>query len=181
MLFRYAFSYKDYIDPHHIYAGRLPFFYALRDSFGLKDVLADSLTTAAGTGFSYRTFESAGEGESGGRGGMIHQGKGRDRRVKAGLRYKDGGKTKYWLGEEDRLLANEVRGQRVRNVESSASPEGRDYDDLEEESDANSLGFGDANDQVVEALYADSRRLEYGDQFPHLSVFVLLILFDKIR
>lgn len=66
--------------------------YALRDSIlGYKDVLGDSITTLRGSGFSYRTFEPAEGG--------LHSSTGdaRARRAKAGLRYADGGKTKYWL------------------------------------------------------------------------------------
>lgn len=53
------------------------------------------MTAVKGTGFSYRTFEPAE--------GQVHQGLGRERRVRAGLRYAEGGKKKYWLdmpGEE---------------------------------------------------------------------------------
>lgn len=66
--------------------------YAVRDSiFGYKDVLGDSLTTLRGSGFSYRTFEPAEGG--------LHSATGdaRAKRARAGLRYADGGKTKYWL------------------------------------------------------------------------------------
>jgi hypothetical protein len=136
--------------------------------------LADSLTTAKGTGFSYRTFEPA--GDEVGRG--IHQGQGRERRVKAGLRYAKGGKTKYWLpevGEEQSLLDNghRSRGKRERQILSRREGEieeewnrrvleegGREYD--EDESEPESLGFGEGKDEDIEALYTDSRRLEYG-------------------
>lgn len=93
LLHMYAFSYKDYMPSKtRTYSGRLPFMYALRDSIlGYKDVLGDSLTTLRGSGFSYRTFEPAEGG--------LHSATGdaRARRAKAGLRYADGGKTKYWL------------------------------------------------------------------------------------
>lgn len=102
----------DYIDQNHTYSGRLPFFHALRDSFGYKDVISDSMTTVKGTGFSvrsswlfsltlsctlthispylqYRTFEPAS--------GTLHVGLSRERRQKAGLRYTNGGQQKYWL------------------------------------------------------------------------------------
>jgi hypothetical protein len=86
----YAFSHRDFIDAHNLYAGRLPFVVALRDSLlGYKDAFQDSLTTLRGTGFSYRTFEPVEGG--------VHQGLGRDRRVRAGLRYVDGGRAKRWL------------------------------------------------------------------------------------
>ncbi|KAM0786991.1 hypothetical protein ACM66B_002409 [Microbotryomycetes sp. NB124-2] len=92
----YAFSYTDYIDRHQVYSGRLPVWYAIRDVLGYKDVLMDSVTALKGSGFSYRTFEPAAGG--------IHVGRGQERRAKAGLRYKDGGKKKYWLampGDEE--------------------------------------------------------------------------------
>ena len=89
----YAFSHRDYLpSKSRTYSGRLPFIYAFRDSLlGYKDVLDDSLTTFRGTGFSYRTFEPAEGG--------LHSttGDARARRARAGLRYADGGKTKYWL------------------------------------------------------------------------------------
>lgn len=93
VLHLYAFSHKDYLPSQtRTYAGRLPVKYAIRDSLlGFKDVLDDSLTTFRGTGFSYRTFEPAEGG--------LHSATGdaRARRARAGLRYADGGKTKYWL------------------------------------------------------------------------------------
>lgn len=89
VLHLYAFSYTDFIDKDHLYSGRLPFFYALRDALGLGDVLADSVDTVKGTGFSYRTFEPAQ--------GPVHVGRAQDRRIKAGLRYAEGGSSKYWL------------------------------------------------------------------------------------
>lgn len=49
----------------------------------------DSLVTLRGQGFSYSTFESS---ES-----AVHSGQARANRIKAGLRYADGGKRKYWL------------------------------------------------------------------------------------
>lgn len=93
ILHLYAFSHRDYMPSStRMFSGRLPFYYALRDSLlGYKDVLSDSLTTFKGTGFSYRTFEPAEGG--------LHSASGdaRARRARAGLRYADGGKTKYWL------------------------------------------------------------------------------------
>lgn len=85
----YAFSPKDYIDPFSRYQSRLPVIYALRDAIGMYDVISDSLTTIRGTGYGYQTFEPSE--------GVMHQGLGRDRRVRAGLRYTQGGKAKYWL------------------------------------------------------------------------------------
>ncbi|EPQ28518.1 uncharacterized protein PFL1_03821 [Pseudozyma flocculosa PF-1] len=85
----YAFSHKDYVDPFAHYAARLPVYYALRDCIGLYDVFSDSLTTVRGTGYGYQTFEPSE--------GVVHQSLARERRSKAGLRYTQGGKAKYWL------------------------------------------------------------------------------------
>lgn len=93
VLHLYAFSHKDYLPTKtQTYSGRLPFWFAFRDSLlGYKDVLDDSLTTLRGTGFSYRTFEPAEGG--------LHSvtGDARAKRARAGLRYADGGRKKYWL------------------------------------------------------------------------------------
>lgn len=85
----YAFSPRDYVDPFSSYQSRLPAYYALRDAIGIYDVISDSLTTIRGTGYGYQTFEPSE--------GVIHQRLGRERRVRAGLRYTQGGKAKYWL------------------------------------------------------------------------------------
>ncbi|KAJ9474827.1 Transmembrane protein 184-like protein [Pseudozyma hubeiensis] len=85
----WAFSHTDYIDPFAHYAARLPVYYALRDCIGMYDVFSDSLTTVRGTGYVYQTFEPSE--------GVIHQPLARERRSKAGLRYTQGGKGKYWL------------------------------------------------------------------------------------
>lgn len=85
----YAFSPKDYIDPFSSYQSRLPAYYAIRDALGMFDVISDSLTTIRGTGYGYQTFEPSE--------GVMHQGLGRERRSRAGLRYTKGGKAKYWL------------------------------------------------------------------------------------
>ncbi|OBZ78333.1 hypothetical protein A0H81_01686 [Grifola frondosa] len=85
----YAFSTRDFVDPHTAYVARMPMLYAFRDAFGLKDVVEDTKATLRGEGMDYREFEPSE--------GQIHQGAGRDRRIRAGLRYSQGGKRKYWL------------------------------------------------------------------------------------
>lgn len=85
----YAFSHTDYIDKHLMYAARMPVYYAFRDAFGLKDVWVDFRSTLRGEGMDYRAFEPAE--------GFVHLGQGRERRIRAGLRYAEGGQKKYWL------------------------------------------------------------------------------------
>lgn len=47
----YAFSYQDYVQASDRLAGRMPFWYAVRDSFGILDVQSDMLATFYGTGY----------------------------------------------------------------------------------------------------------------------------------
>jgi hypothetical protein len=101
----YAFSYKDFIDPRISFVARMPFYYAFRDAFGLLDVVEDSKTTLRGEGMDYREFEPAE--------GVMHQGLGRERRIRAGLRYSKGGQRKYWLPKSD--SGNPGRTERAVN------------------------------------------------------------------
>ncbi|KAF8154489.1 organic solute transporter Ostalpha-domain-containing protein [Crassisporium funariophilum] len=103
----YAFSYKDYIDPHHTFVARMPMYYAFRDAFGLLDVVEDSKATLRGEGMDYREFEPAE--------GFMHQGDGRDRRIRAGLRYSKGGQRKYWLPKATEESRPPGLGERVMN------------------------------------------------------------------
>lgn len=86
---QYAFSTVDFVDPYAKYVARMPMGFAFRDAFGLKDVVEDCKSTFRGEGMDYREFEPSE--------GFMHQGAGRDRRIRAGLRYSQGGKRKYWL------------------------------------------------------------------------------------
>ncbi|KAI0777429.1 organic solute transporter Ostalpha-domain-containing protein [Trametes elegans] len=85
----YAFATRDYVDKNSSFVARMPFPYAFRDAFGLRDVVEDVKATLRGEGMDYREFEPSE--------GQIHQGAGRDRRIRAGLRYSQGGRRKYWL------------------------------------------------------------------------------------
>ncbi|KAI0300067.1 organic solute transporter Ostalpha-domain-containing protein [Multifurca ochricompacta] len=84
-----AFSHRDYVDKKLAYVGRMPMRHALRDAFGFKDVLEDARVTLNGRGMDYREFEPSD--------GHMHQGLGRERRIRAGLRYSRGGQGKYWI------------------------------------------------------------------------------------
>ncbi|KMU77751.1 transmembrane protein 34 [Coccidioides immitis RMSCC 3703] len=53
----YAFSWHDYADPT-ISAARMPIIYALRDAFGIKDLIQDSKETFRGENYEYRKFDS---------------------------------------------------------------------------------------------------------------------------
>ncbi|PFH47496.1 hypothetical protein AMATHDRAFT_151933 [Amanita thiersii Skay4041] len=103
----FAFSYTDYIDPKLHYCARMPIRYAFKDAFSIKDIVEDSKATLRGKGMDYREFEPAE--------GVMHQGLGRYRRIKAGLRYSKGGKKKYWL--PDARGGQQDEGRLVRAVD----------------------------------------------------------------
>ncbi|KAJ3549122.1 hypothetical protein NMY22_g1006 [Coprinellus aureogranulatus] len=191
----FAFSYKDYIDTHHTFVARMPFYYAFRDAFGLKDVIEDSKATLRGEGMDYREFEPAE--------GFMHQGAGREARMRAGLRYSQGGQKKYWLPKADpSTVPIEGRGERLLNkaiakvagedqTESVHAPllsrqaqsvvhlapdmmEDRDdepsfWGDPEVE-DGYELPFGDI-DEADEELFEHSKRYLFGDyNYPCIDV-----------
>ena len=174
----YAFSHIDYINPKLMYAARMPIFYAIRDAFGLKDLVEDTKTTFRGEGIDYREFEPAE--------GLIHQGSGRDRRIRAGLRYAQGGQKKYWLPMPADVT--EARGDRtgiVHNVAQRLTNSERDdevYAPLLDDQAVNvvhdshngyhekavvdrkgfELPFGDP-DEEEEMLYESSKNYLFGD------------------
>ena len=182
----YAFSYKDYIDPLHTFVARMPMYYAFRDAFGLLDVVEDTKTTLRGEGMDYREFEPAE--------GHIHQGAGRDRRIRAGLRYSKGGQKKYWLPKANTEAPN--RAERAFNRIAGRDPDGssttpflaRDSDDVvhlapdlspheeetvwdgPDEDDGYDLPFGDL-DEADEELFAHSKKYLFGDyNYPCIDV-----------
>ncbi|KXN91587.1 hypothetical protein AN958_00380 [Leucoagaricus sp. SymC.cos] len=181
----YAFSYKDFIDSTISYVARMPFYYAFRDAFGLRDVVEDSKTTLRGEGMDYREFEPAE--------GFMHQGIGRDRRIRAGLRYSKGGQRKYWLpkatseppgrGERavNRAIARVAGRDQTEEVHAPLLPPQADnvvhlapdlqHDEEEhdiwegragEAEDGYELPFGDL-DEAIEELYEHSKKYIFGD------------------
>ncbi|KAF5353999.1 hypothetical protein D9756_006987 [Leucocoprinus leucothites] len=188
----YAFSYKDFIDSKISYVARMPFYYAFRDAFGLRDVIEDSKTTLRGEGMDYREFEPAE--------GFMHQGVGRDRRIRAGLRYSKGGQRKYWLPKT--TAEPPGRGERAVN-RAIARVAGRDQTEevhapllpsqarsvvhlapdmqpdeehniweggVEDAEDGYELPFGDLDD-AIEELFEHSKKYIFGDyNYPCIDV-----------
>jgi Organic solute transporter Ostalpha len=114
----YAFSFVDFLDPSRSYIARMPMYYAFRDAFGIRDVVEDSKVTLRGQGMDYREFEPSE--------GYMHQGEGRERRIRAGLRYSKGGKKKYWLPQTTR--ETQPRGTLGRGVNKAIGKiAGSDY------------------------------------------------------
>ncbi|KAJ7582640.1 DUF300 domain-containing protein [Mycena floridula] len=180
----FAFSYTDFMNLDHPYSyvARMPFYYAFRDAFGLLDVIEDTKATLHGEGMDYRAFEPSE--------GFIHQGMGRDRRIRAGLRYVGGGKGKYWLPKRDESsrLARGVNrlagGQEGVHAPLLADQADRtvhlapDLLDEEDEGlwepqnieDGFALPFGDL-DAGDEELFDHSRQYVFGDyNYPTIDV-----------
>lgn len=115
---------------------------AIQDSFGLKDVVMDTLDTLRGSGFNYRSFEPSE--------GVPHMGSSRTSRIMAGLRYSNMTAKKHWLepAPTSRFL-NSSRGMNEENIPDNDS-ESLEFDDP------------DPNDKM-EILYTASRKMVFGD------------------
>ncbi len=147
-----AFSHRDYIDNKLAYVGRMPMRHAFRDAFGLKDVVEDARATLGGQGMDYREFEPSE--------GHMHQGLGRERRIRAGLRYSRGGQGKYWLPQ--------VSGPRPieRTFEEGVHTPLLAEDRVTSTADEDPLTFDltfDVFDPEDEELFASSRQYLFGD------------------
>ncbi|PYH94215.1 PF03619 domain protein [Aspergillus ellipticus CBS 707.79] len=146
----YAFSWHDYADSS-ISAARLPVKYALRDSFGIRDLIEDTKMTLRGENYEYRLFDSGDHI-------IPHaESNSRVRRVMHGMRYERGGKAKYWIpkpGETNSrtpLLAGYESSGRDRR--SSTLSRFRSNSDIQETT----------LDEDDERLFTNARALEFGD------------------
>lgn len=162
----YAFSWHDYADAK-ISAARMPIKYALRDAFGIRDLIEDTKETFSGNKYKYRFFDS-------GDNVLAHEGSSsRVARMLEGMRYERSGGRKYWIpkpGEanartpllfNDNTYRSQTRFQSSRAISTSTqnSPqEGRDIEEL-------------LTDLEEENLYNKARALEYGDwNYPVITV-----------
>jgi hypothetical protein len=150
----YAFSWHDYADPT-ISAARMPVKYAMRDAFGVRDLVEDTKFTIRGKNYGYRLFDS-------GDNIIPHEESGsRVKRVMAGMRYERGGKAKYWIpkpGEVNSrtpLLNGEPsdRGSRSERTSQTSRERFRSYSEIDET----------AMDDEDERLFLNARSLEFGD------------------
>lgn len=144
----YAFSWHDFAD-NSILSARMPIQHALRDSFGIRDLIEDSKETFRGDNYGYRVFDSGDKV-------MAHEdSKSRLARLRDGMRYERGGKGKYWIpkpGEVNTttpLLGDQASGSTSRPDQINENTHGT-FDEPE-------------IDQDEEALYNKARKLEYGD------------------
>jgi hypothetical protein len=145
----YAFSWHDYAD-NTVSSARMSVKYAMRDAFGIVDLIEDSKETFRGDKYSYRVFDSTGKI-------IAHEdSNSRFARLKDGMRYKRGGEAKYWIPKP-----GEVRGEMSANtplLNSEGSPSGSKQPRYTDGSVPEI-----ALDPDEESLYGKARELEFGD------------------
>ncbi|KAI1170203.1 DUF300 domain protein [Nemania sp. FL0916] len=146
----YAFSWHDYAD-NTVSSARMPVKFAVRDAFGVIDLIEDSKETFRGDKYSYRVFDSTGKI-------IAHEdSSSRFARLKDGMRYKRGGEAKYWIPKP-----GEVRGEMSANtplLNSDGGPSGSAAPSKYTEGSVPEAAL-DADD---ESLYGKARELEFGD------------------
>jgi Organic solute transporter Ostalpha len=155
----YAFSWHDYADVT-ISAARMPVKHALRDAFGIRDLVQDSKETFGGKKYEYRAFDSGdnvlAHEESGSRRARLHE----------GMRYSRGGKGKYWIPKPGEGAS--ARTPLLRGSTSSGSDPSPSHGTI-----ANDELDGGGIDDDMEKLYAKARALEFGDwNYPVITAHV---------
>ena len=152
----YAFSWHDYADVT-ISAARMPVKYAVRDAFGVRDLIEDTKETFGGKQYEYRTFDT-------GDNVLAHEeSDSRAARMMEGMRYERGGKGKYWIpkpGEVNShtpLLGGKAGPSRARTVSPSVT--GGKINDERGSDDINEAKI----DPQDERLFTRARALEFGD------------------
>jgi hypothetical protein len=150
----YAFSWQDYADVT-ISAARMPVLYAIRDAFGVRDLIEDTKETFSGNNYEYRLFDS-------GDNVIAHEGSSsRVARMMEGMRYERGGKGKYWIPKPGEVNA------RTPLLGSIGSPSGPRTSLPSTPSQY--MGYGDGAveednlDPDEERLYDKARKLTFGD------------------
>ncbi|TVY35226.1 Transmembrane protein-like protein [Lachnellula subtilissima] len=151
----YAFSWHDYADVT-ISAARMPVWYAIRDAFGVRDLIEDTKETFSGNKYEYRLFDS-------GDNVIAHEGSSsRVARMMDGMRYERGGKGKYWIPKPGEATARTPLLSDGPGRSRSMSPKKALQGDP-----AYGYGNGSVDEQALdpeeERLYERARRLEYGD------------------
>lgn len=172
----YAFSWHDYADVT-ISAARMPVRYALRDAFGIRDLIEDTKETFSGKKYEYRLFDT-------GDNVLAHEGSSsRVARMMEGMRYERGGKGKYWIPKPGEANA------RTPLLGSTAGSPGTQSPLQPRDGDSDYMGWGDGGvehqglDPEEEGLYERARQLEFGDwNVSDVDIVFIhgLLIFDSI-
>ncbi len=165
----YAFSVTDYIDPS-ISCARMPIMYAVRDSFGLGDLIIDTKDTLFGKRYGYQLFDP-------GENVMAHaDGSGRMSRIKEGLRYERGGKGKYWVPKPQSIGAKTSLLDGLTNTNSSYTQPVRDFETRYRHfNESRKWNAEEPIELKLEAsdedLFKKARTMEFGDyNFPVIEM-----------
>ncbi len=143
----YAFSWKDYADPT-ISTARLPVKYALRDAFGIKDLMEDFKDTVWGNRYEYRYFDPSEDV-------IAHpDSDARVARMMEGLRFKRNGKGKYWVRKPKQT--SQLLGGPSRPDYTLLGTGPNNHEPLENRIDFHLSEFD-------ERLYQDARLMRHGD------------------
>ena len=144
----YAFSWRDFAD-NSILSARMPLHHALRDAFGIIDLIEDTKQTFTGDNYAYRVFDSGDKV-------MAHEdSNSRFARLQEGMRYERGGKGKYWIPKPGEVNSTTPL-LREDGGPSSSRPD-RINDNAHGTFDEAEL------DDEEDRLYKKARELEYGD------------------
>lgn len=166
LLHWYAFSWHDYAtDPQgrpYRNVGRMPIRYALRDAGGIADLIADTKITWRGEGYGYRSFAAH-------EAGLAHEAsRSRVRRQLEGLRYTNEGRT-YWVDDRSNGAHSPLLRSNSIDVERGVfGSYGTVDDDIQFESPE--------SDPTMEDLYAQAKKLEFGDYMVCSFLSSLLVL-----
>ncbi|KKZ60362.1 hypothetical protein EMCG_04920 [[Emmonsia] crescens] len=151
----YAFSWHDYADAS-VSAARMPVKFAIRDAFGIRDLIQDTKETFRGENYQYRKFDS-------GDNVMAHEESGsRLARVMDGMRYERGGKSKYWIpkpGEATSRTPLLSSPTSSRRNSQGWSKRGSANDGSPGNDDSETMTLDDED----ERLFINARALEFGD------------------
>ena len=152
----YAFSWHDYADVT-ISAARMPAKYALRDAFGIRDLIQDTKETFAGKHYEYRIFDTRDNV-------LTHEeSDSRVARMMEGMRYERGGKGKYWLPKPSEINSRTpLLGGNLGSSQAATMINPAHRKEAIDDSQYDSLGQTSL-DEEDERLFANARVLEFGD------------------
>lgn len=161
----YAFSWHDYADVT-ISSARMPVWFAIRDAFGIRDLIEDTKETFSGNNYEYRLFDS-------GDNVLAHQGSSsRTARMMEGMRYERGGKGKYWLPKPGAVNAQTPLLSDQNNDKSREASVSRKSSKYSHDSGLND--DEDVLEEEEERLYQRAKRLEFGDWNVRLHILYVL-------
>lgn len=155
----YAFSWHDYADIT-ISAARMPVKYALRDAFGIRDLIEDTKETFRGDNYEYRHFDTGDDV-------LAHESSSsRVARMLEGMRYERGGKGKYWIPKPGEATSRTP----LLSAGHDSAGHGRSHSPSDGQAGGTSTTnneFGGPDDLSLDAeeesLYERARKLEFGD------------------